>query len=141
ANRTTPEIRHIFEKHGGRLAKSGAASYAFDRRGLILVDRAADEELLMETVLEAGVLDLTDEGDLFEVLTEVGRYSAVLEALERAGFPVVESSISYIPQTLVNLPRHEGEKVIALLEALEDHEDVQRVFTNYDIPDDLEPER
>jgi YebC/PmpR family DNA-binding regulatory protein len=139
-NRTTPEIRHVFEKRGGRLAKSGAASFAFDRRGLILVDGGADEELLMEVALEAGVLDITDEGDVFEVLTSASGYSAVHDALEKGGFDIVESSISYIPASLVNLPRDEGLKVIGLLEALEDHEDVQKVFTNYDIPEDLELE-
>jgi YebC/PmpR family DNA-binding regulatory protein len=140
ANRTTPEIRHIFEKRGGRLAKSGSASYAFERRGLILVDRDADEELLMEAGLEAGVQDITDEGDFFEVLTSVAAYSAVHEALEKGGFPILESSISYVTKSPVDLPREEGRKVIGLLEALEDHEDVQKVFTNYDIPDDLELE-
>jgi len=140
ANRTTPEIRHIFEKRGGRLAKSGSASYAFDRRGLILVDHEADEELLMEVGLEAGVLDITDEGDLFEVLTRTADYSHVHAALENGGFPILESSISYIPNSPVDLPREEGRKVISLLEALEDHEDVQKVFTNYNIPDDLELE-
>ncbi|MCK4593529.1 YebC/PmpR family DNA-binding transcriptional regulator [bacterium] len=138
--RTTPEIRHVFEKRGGHLAKSGAATYAFDRRGLILIDAEADEELLMEVALEAGVLDITDEGDVFEVLTEASDYSVVHEALEKGGFPIVESSISYIPTSLVNLPREEGERVVGLLEALEDHDDVQKVFTNYDIPDDLELE-
>ncbi|MCX7022172.1 MAG: YebC/PmpR family DNA-binding transcriptional regulator [bacterium] len=140
ANRTTPEIRHIFEKRGGRMAKSGSASFAFDRRGLILVDREADEELLMEVGLAAGVLDITDEGDFFEVLTRIADYSHVHEAIEKGGFPILESSISYVSKSPVDLPREEGRKVIGLLEALEDNEDVQKVSTNYNIPDDLELE-
>jgi len=138
ANRTTPEIRFLFEKYGGHMAKSGAALFSFDRRGLFIVDKSTDEELLMEVVLEAGALDIVTEEDAFEVLSEATDYATVQNALEKGGFNVIESSLAYIPHNLLSLSKDDGEKILAILEALDDHEDVQRFFTNFDIPDDAE---
>ncbi|MBD3401174.1 MAG: YebC/PmpR family DNA-binding transcriptional regulator [Candidatus Coatesbacteria bacterium] len=138
-NRTTSEIRHLFDKYDGHLAKSGAASYSFDRRGLIVIDGSTDEDLLMEVALEAGALDIITDEDAFEVLTEYNDYHQVNEALNRAGFKILESSLAYIPQNEIRLDDDDdGEKVLKLLEALEEQDDVQNVYTNYDIPDDVE---
>jgi YebC/PmpR family DNA-binding regulatory protein len=139
-NRTTAEVRHVFEKRGGHLAKSGAASYSFDRRGLIILDGSTDEDLLMEVALESGALDIVEESDAFEVLTEVGDYHTVNEALTRAGFKIIESSVAYVPQNLISLESDDGEKVVGILAGLEDLDDVQNVYTNFDIPEDADIE-
>lgn len=138
SNRTTPEIRFIFEKYGGHMAKSGAALFSFDKRGLFIIDGSADEDLLMEVALEAGALDIVNEGEVFEVLSEATDYATVQNALEKGGFKVLEASLAYIPHSLLTLSESEGEKAIGILEALDDHDDVQNFYTNYDIPDDVE---
>lgn len=133
-NRTAPEIRKIFEMHDGKLGATGCVSWMFDRKGMFLI--ATDEEdRLMEVALEAGAEDVkaSDEGT-YEVLCEPAQYEAVSKALQAAGFRIEANQIARIPQNTVDLDEETGAKVLKLLEKLDDHDDVQAVVTNYNMP-------
>lgn len=134
-NRTVSEIRHLFTKAGGSLGQPGSVAYLFERKGVLEIPSAARDELeLFELVAEAGAEDLTKDDDTFIVTTPVEAFANVLEALRTAGIEPVEAGLQRIPTTTVTLPPEEAKKVIALLEALEAHQDVQNVYTtlNFD---------
>ncbi len=134
-NRTVSEIRHLFTKAGGSLGQPGSVAYLFERKGIIeIAAEGRDELALFELVAEAGAEDLTRDDDTFVVTTSVEAFSEVLEALRKAGIEPVEAGLQRIPTTTVTLPPEEAKKVVALLEALEAHQDVQNVYTtlNFD---------
>lgn len=140
-NRSVADIRHILGKHGGNLGESGCVGWIFETKGYILVSRAGtDEDTLMGIALDAGAEDLKSEDDEenFEVLTDPADFEAVRTAIEEAGLQPVSSEVTKLPKNDVKL---EGEKeaaqMIRLMEALEDHDDVQDVYANFDIPDEL----
>ena len=137
-NRTVSEIRHVFGKNGGNMAEAGAVSWMFHKKGdIVLPKSAAKEDDLMNIVLEAGGEDLKDEGEHWEIITDPAAYEAVLEAVKKAGITPTSSSIAMIPQNYIKLEGAQASQMIRLLEALEDHDDVQNVHANFDIDQKL----
>ncbi|HEX6466587.1 MAG TPA: YebC/PmpR family DNA-binding transcriptional regulator [Terriglobales bacterium] len=133
-NRTVSEIRHAFGKNGGNLGESGSVSWMFHKKGYIVVPKsAAKEDDLMGIVLEAGGDDLRDDGDNWEVMTEPAAYEAVVGSIKKAGIETSMAEVSMIPQTYVKLEGSAANQMIRLLEALEDHDDVQHVYSNFDV--------
>jgi len=133
-NRTVPELRKLFEKFGGNLGESGCVAYNFEQKGQIyLADQSADEEAVMAAALEAGADDVQSEEGSWEVQCPPGDFIAVREALEAAGFTIESAQITMIPQTTVAVTGRDAEKTMNLLDALEDHDDVQKVHANCDI--------
>jgi YebC/PmpR family DNA-binding regulatory protein len=138
-NRTGQDVRHTFSRFGGNLGDPGSVAWMFDRRGFIVLDKAAapEEEQLLEIVLEGGADDLRDSGEQWEVVTSPEALVEVRQALERAGVPFVSAELTMLPQTAVPLGRDKAESVLRLVEALEDLDDVQAVFSNFDIPEEI----
>jgi YebC/PmpR family DNA-binding regulatory protein len=138
-NRTSQDVRHTFTRLGGNLGDPGSVAWMFDRRGVILVDRDAvpEEDRLLEVVLEAGADDLTAQGDQWQVTTDPADFKGVRDALEAAGVPVASAEVTMLPQTTLSLDADQARKVLALIEALDDLDDVQAVFSNFDIPDEV----
>jgi YebC/PmpR family DNA-binding regulatory protein len=133
-NRTVSEIRHAFGKNGGNMAAAGAVAYLFHKKGDIVIPKtAAKEDDLMTIVLEAGADDLRDDGDNWEVLTDTSVYEAVLEAVKKAGIEPVSASVAMIPQNYIKLEGSQATTMIRLIEAFEEHDDVQNVHANFDI--------
>ena len=133
-NRTVSEVRHCFGKHGGNLGTSGAVSRMFHKKGYIVVAKsAADEEKLMNVVLESGGDDLSDDGDNWEILTDPGSFHQVLDAIKAAGIETIAAEISMLPDTYTTLEGSEARQTMKLLEALEDNDDVQNVYSNLDM--------
>jgi YebC/PmpR family DNA-binding regulatory protein len=137
-NRAVAEIRHIFSKRGGSLGESGCVAWMFDKKGVITVDKdQADEEKLMEVTLEAGAEDVRDAGEQFEVLTEPSDFEAVREAVEAAEIPFASAEVTMVPQNTTPVEGRDAEKMVDLMEALDDCDDVQKAYTNADIPDEF----
>ncbi|MCL4200864.1 MAG: YebC/PmpR family DNA-binding transcriptional regulator [Pirellulaceae bacterium] len=137
-NRTAPEVRKLFEIHGGKLGATNCVGWMFDRKAMFVFDAATvDEERLTEIALEAGVDDVTREGDKFELICDPEAYSQVAEALEAAGLTPEAKEITRIPQNTVALNADDARKVLKLVEALDDHDDVQNVSANFDISDEV----
>ncbi len=133
-NRTVSEIRHVFGKNGGNMAEAGAVSWMFHKKGDIVIPKAAaKEDDLMGIVLDAGADDLRDDGETWEVLTDPSSYEAVLEAVKKAGIQPASSSVAMIPQNYIKLEGQPAHQMIRLVEALEEHDDVQSVHSNFDI--------
>jgi YebC/PmpR family DNA-binding regulatory protein len=135
-NRTGADIRSLFSRNGGSIAEPGAVAWQFDRKGQILVDRKADEEELMLVALEAGAEDLADDGELWRVTVPPTDLHKVRTAIEEAGIAVDSSDLTMVPQNTIELNDGESaKKVLRLIDALDDHDDVQNVHANFDIPD------
>ena len=135
-NRTGAEIRSVFSKLGGSLAEPGAVAWQFERKGVVIVDGAADEDELMLAALDAGAEDIAREGDLWQVTCAATDTSAVRQAIEDAGLTVESSDLTMLPTTTVALDSADAAKsVLRLIDALDDQDDVQDVFANFDIPD------
>jgi YebC/PmpR family DNA-binding regulatory protein len=133
-NRTVAELRSVFQRFGGDLGVSGCVAWMFSKHGLVTVERASvDEDRVMEVALEAGADDVREAGDLLEILTAPERLEAVKEALERAKIAVASAEVTMMPQSTVPLSGRHAEQMVRLLEALEDHDDVQTVSSNMDI--------
>ncbi len=133
-NRTVSEIRHAFTKNGGNLGESGSVAYMFHKKGSIVVPKsAAKEDDIMNIVLENGGEDLLDDGENWEVITDPSAYEGVLEAIRKAKLPVVASEIAMLPQNYIKLEGQQATTMIRLIEALEDHDDVQHVYSNFDV--------
>jgi transcriptional/translational regulatory protein YebC/TACO1 len=136
-NRTAPELRRLFEKNGGQMGASGTAGWAFERMGTIVLDKdAVSEEKLMEVALEAGAEDSRDEGGTWLVCMPVADLFDVLAVFETAEVPVVESGLSYVPNNKKEVAGKEAEQCLSLAEALDDHDDVQGVFFDFDVSDE-----
>src|SRR5881398_2602213 len=137
-NRTVSEIRHVFSKNGGNMAEAGSVSWMFHKKGDIVVPKsAAKEDALMGIVLDAGAEDLRDDGENWEVLTAPSAFEAVLEAVKKAGITPTSSSVAMIPQNYIKLEGQQATQMIRLVEALEEHDDVQNVHSNFDIDQKL----
>jgi len=137
-NRTVSEIRFLMSKHGGNLGETGCVAWMFKKRGVITVDRgAADEDRLMELVLEAGADDLTSDADTFQVIGPLESFSAVRDAIEKAGMAITNAEMTMVPESTVKVSGHQAEQVLKLLEDLEDHDDVQSVSANFDIDEEV----
>jgi YebC/PmpR family DNA-binding regulatory protein len=138
-NRTTPEIRHMFEKAGGNMGTPGSVRFQFDRKGYFSIEKkAADEDKLMEIVLEAGADDLqTDDPDTYEVYTSPEAFEQVRQALEKNNIPTLEAKLGQIPSNYVKLDEQKAKAMLRLLEMLDDHDDVQNVWSNFDIPEEM----
>ena len=137
-NRTVSEIRHVFSKNGGNMAEAGAVSWMFHKKGdIIIAKSAAKEDDLMNIVLEAGAEDLRDDGEAWEILTEPSAFEAVHEAVKKAGITPESASVSMIPQNYIKLEGSQANTMIRLMEALEEHDDVQNVHSNFDIDQKL----
>ncbi len=137
-NRTVSEIRNIFLRKQGNLAGAGSVAWIFEQRGLITVGaNATTEDKLMEIALNAGADDLSRSGEQFEVLTLPAQFEAVRKAIEEAKIPIETASVTMIPKNLMPVDAANARAVLALIEALEDHDDVQNVYSNCDIPDEV----
>jgi YebC/PmpR family DNA-binding regulatory protein len=137
-NRTVSEIRHVFGKNGGNMAEAGAVSWMFHKKGDIVVPKAAaKEDDLMAVVLDVGADDLRDDGDNWEILCDPSTYEAVLEAVKKAGIEPASASVAMIPQNYIKLEGSAAATMIRLMEALEEHDDVQGVHSNFDIDQKL----
>ncbi|QDT00459.1 YebC/PmpR family DNA-binding transcriptional regulator [Adhaeretor mobilis] len=137
-NRTAPEVRKIFEIAGGKLGATGCVAWMFDRKGLAIVPKAQiGEEALMELALEAGADDVRSEGDNFEVYCEPESLTDLQEALEKAEIETESTEIARVPQDTVEVSAGDAPKVLKMMEALDDHDDVQNVSANFDIPDEV----
>src|SRR5947209_4959251 len=137
-NRTVSEIRHAFGKNGGNMGEAGSVGWMFHKKGDIVVPKsAAKEDDLMNIILEAGADDLKDDGDNWELVTEPSAYETVLEAVKKAGIEPASSSVSMIPQNYLKVEGSNASTMIRLMEALEDHDDVQNVHSNFDIDQKL----
>jgi YebC/PmpR family DNA-binding regulatory protein len=133
-NRTVSEIRHAFTKGGGNLGEAGSVAWMFHKKGSIVVPKAkAKEDDLMNIVLESGGEDLHDDGDNWEITTDPASYETVLEAVKKAGIEVVHSEVGMVPQNYIKLEGPAANQMIRLLEAIEDHDDVQNVYSNFDV--------
>jgi YebC/PmpR family DNA-binding regulatory protein len=137
-NRTGSEVRTLFSRNGGSLAEPGAVAWQFDRKGVIVVPRSVDEEELMLTALDAGADDIADDGDSWRVTTPPSDLHPVQTALEGAGITVDSADVTMVPSTQVALDTAEAAKqVLRLIDALDDHDDVQEVYANFDVPDEV----
>jgi YebC/PmpR family DNA-binding regulatory protein len=137
-NRTVSEIRFLMSKHGGNLGETGCVAWMFKKRGVITVDRgAADEDRLMELVLEAGADDLVSDADTFQVISPLESFSAVRDAIEKARMTITNAELTMVPESTVKVSGHQAEQVLKLLEDLEDHDDVQSVSANFDIDEEV----
>jgi YebC/PmpR family DNA-binding regulatory protein len=137
-NRTTSEVRHALTKHNGNLGENGCVAWNFETRGVITVDRKRfDEDTLMSAALEAGAADVSDEGEVWEVYTDPTELSLVSDALAKSGIATKSAEIQKVPKTFVKVLGDDARKVIKLMDALEELDDVQRVSANFDIPDEI----
>jgi YebC/PmpR family DNA-binding regulatory protein len=137
-NRTGAEIRNLFSRNGGAMAEPGSVSWQFERKGVIAVPRAHDEERILEVAMEAGAEDLADEGERWLVTSDPSDLMAVRAALEEAGLEPGGPELTMHPTSTVEVTTEgEAKRVLRLLEALDDHEDVQNVYANFDIPDEI----
>jgi YebC/PmpR family DNA-binding regulatory protein len=136
--RTISEIRHHFSRHNGNLGEDGCVSWIFNQKGLIFFDKnKVEEERLIEVVLDAGAEDVREREREFEVITGPDRYEDVKRAIEEAGLQYSFAEVTMVPQSTVQLRGKEAEQMLKLMEGLEDSDDIQRVYANFDIPDDV----
>jgi YebC/PmpR family DNA-binding regulatory protein len=137
-NRTGADIRNVFSKNGGSMAEPGAVAWQFERKGVILADRQAEEEELMLAAVDAGAEDIADDGEAWRVTTAPTDLPAVRAAIEEAGIAVESAEPTMVPSATVPLDTAEtAKKVLRLLDALDDQDDVQGVYSNFDIPDSI----
>ncbi len=137
-NRTVADIRYILSRNSGRLGETGSVSYMFEKRGVVSIDKSGiDEDRLMGDALDAGALDVIDEGSTFEVITEPSDFEAVRGALEKKDFSISEASVTMLPKNSVAVTGKDAERMLRLMDALEDNDDVQNVYANFDIPDEV----
>ena len=136
-NRTVAEVRHIFSKQNGNLGEAGCVSWMFEKKGLISFDKTGvDEDRLIEVALDAGALDVKDTGKEFDVTTPPDTFEVVKKKLETTGFKSTYGEVTMVPQTTVRLSGKEAEQMLKLMEGLEDSDDIQKVYANFDIADE-----
>jgi len=137
-NRTTPEIRHMFEKHGGNLGTPGSVKFQFEKKGYFAVEKSVvGEDKLMEIVLEAGADDLQSEDpDAFEIYTAPENFESMRQALESNKIATVEAKLGMIPQNYVSVDEAKAKSIMRLLEMLDDHDDTQNVYSDFDVPEE-----
>lgn len=139
-NRTAGEMRHYFDKCGGNLGQSGSVMFMFDRKGIIVIEaEGKDEDTVMEHALEAGAEDFNYDGDVFEITTDPNDFGAVREALEEKGYSFLSAEVQYIPQTMASIDDPEAvAKMEKLIDMLEENDDVQAIWHNWEMPEDAE---
>jgi YebC/PmpR family DNA-binding regulatory protein len=136
-NRTVAETRHVFDKYGGKMGEAGCVSWMFDKKGVLYVDKtAADEDRITEAALEAGAEDVKDEGASWMVTTAAADFETVRTAFDEKGIPYSDAEITMLPQTYVKLTGKDAEKMLRLMDYLEDLDDAQHVYANFDISDE-----
>ena len=137
-NRTIAEVRNIFGKAGGNVGTDGCVAWMFDKKGLISVSKEdSDEETLMDIALDAGAEDIKEETDSFDIIIEPAAFDAVKDAIDNAGIKYNMAEITMIPQNLTRVEGKEAEQMIRFMEALDDSDDIQKFYTNADIPDEI----
>lgn len=137
-NRAVADIRHIFSKNNGNLGANGCVAWMFDKKGIFIVDSSAsDEDTLMEVAIEAGAEDVREDGESFEVITDPADFETVKAALEEASIAFHDAEITLLPQNMSKLEGKDAEQMIKLMDSLDDCDDVQKVYTNADIPEDV----
>ena len=136
-NRTVGDVRHAFTKYGGNLGSSGCVAFLFDKKGVLVFEDVSDGDALMEAAVEADAADVIEEGDVVEVHTTPESFEAVKQALEASSFAPVSAEVAMIPQTTVKLDGNEAESMLKLMEGLDDLDDVQDVFANFDISEEV----
>jgi len=137
-NRTVADIRHIFSKNGGSLGENGCVSWMFSKKGYLNIDKqAVNEDTLMEIAIDAGAEDVREDDGNYEILTAPEDFESVKKAIDGASIPYLEASITMYPATTTNLSGSEAEQMVRLMESLEDCDDVQKVYTNADIPSEI----
>lgn len=133
--RTVADVRHIFSRNNGTLGVTGSVSFLFDRKGLISLPNSYDFDQIFEIALEAGAEDVKDEGDAIEIITTPASFTAVRDAIAAKGLKWESAEVTMIPQTMVKLEGKQAEQMLKLMEKLEDYDDVQNVYANFDISD------
>ena len=137
-NRTVPELRKIFERAGGQLGETNCVAWMFTQKGTFTIDASTvEEDALIEICLDAGADDVKKEGDVFEITCEVADFCTVKEALAKKGIETIAAEIAMIPGTTIEVGLDKAQQILNLMEAMEDHDDVQNVFANFHIPDDV----
>jgi YebC/PmpR family DNA-binding regulatory protein len=138
-NRTGPEVKRLFEKHGGSLGTSGCVNWMFTQKGLITINSAnTDEEQLMEIALSSGADDMQAVGEVFEITCDPGTYEELKKTLQEKEIPIEVAEISMVPQSTIDVSdEHTAKRIISLMEAFEDHDDVQNTYANFDIPEEI----
>ena len=137
-NRISAEVRHLFSKYGGHLGEPNSVSYLFEKKGIIIIDSSqASEDQVLEIALENGAEDVRTEGSMFEVLCPPGAFESLRDTFQKAEITTQFTEVSLYPKTTVKLDRDKAVKVLKLVNALEDNDDVQSVSANFDIPDDI----
>jgi YebC/PmpR family DNA-binding regulatory protein len=138
-NRTAQDVRHAFTRNGGNLGETGSTAWMFTRKGVIEVEKAAapDEERLLEQALEAGADDIRDAESSWEIVTDPSAFAAVRDGLRQGGIDVISAELTMLPQSMIPVDGGEARRVLQLIEGLEDLEDVQNVYANFDIPEDV----
>ena len=136
-NRTVSELRHIFSKNGGNIGESGCVAWMFTRKGYLVVEKSkASEDKLLDIILEAGAEDLKEDGSNYEIYTAPDSYESVVNALQENNIETAASNLGYIPQNYVNVKGKQANQTLRLMEELEDHDDVQNVWSNFDIDEE-----
>lgn len=138
-NRTASEVRHLFSRYGGNLGETGCVAWMFERRGLITIDRRSvqDEDALLLAAAEAGADDVKSNDDQFEVYTDPDVLEQAKDYLAQAGYTIASAGLTMIPKTSVQVVGEDAARLMKLLDALEDHDDVQEVYANFDVPDEV----
>jgi YebC/PmpR family DNA-binding regulatory protein len=137
-NRTVADIRYIFSKSGGSLGEAGCVAWMFEKTGLFVFEKSdVDEEILMDIALDAGAEDIRDEEDTFEVISPMEYFEAVKKALDEKNLPYVLAELTMLPQSTVKLEDKHAEQMLRLIDGLEDSDDVQKVYSNFDIPENI----
>lgn len=136
-NRTVSEVRYIFSKNGGNMGESGCVAWMFNRKGYIVVEKTkASEDELLDLILEAGAEDLREDGSNYEIFTAPDDFEAVVNTLQENNIEIAASNLGYIPQNYVKLEGKQAQQLLRLMEELEDHDDVQSVWANFDIDEE-----
>jgi YebC/PmpR family DNA-binding regulatory protein len=133
-NRTVGELRHLLTKHGGNLGESNSVAWMFNKKGYIVIEKSkAQEDALMDAVLDAGADDMRDDGETWEVISAPSAFEAVREAVKKLGVEPASAEVAMLPQNYVKLEGKPAQQMVRLMEALDDHDDVQHVWSNFDI--------
>lgn len=136
-NRTVSEIRHLFSKNGGNLGDVGSVAWMFERKGQILIELdKVSEDQLMTIALDAGAEDIRNDGSQWEVISDPAQHEAVLQSIQKAAVPTMEAAIAMVPKNLIKLEGNQAKGMLKLSEALEEHDDVQNVYANFDIAEE-----
>ena len=139
-NRTAADVRHLFSKYGGNLGATGCVAWMFKQKAVFIVEREVfgDEDELLNIALEAGAEDMKAEGDVFEIVAEPGDYDAVADALAAKGIETASAEVTMVPDNTVRIEGKDAEKMMSLVDALEEHDDVQNIYANYEIDEEAE---